>query len=479
MLYFLSIFYLLVSKSFWKTFVILFIGLSSSFSFANSNAQALTDFLETTKQLNLKLEKINQSQTNCDISKEPLQCNSASICSKLNSDGLYIYKNEKGQKQPSTAMVVASYNYSACAGGMKGFHEDDPFVYYEKFIDAKEAGGSKNLERNQKQFNQAMDQAEKKFAEVKLYFLKAMDNKKTANNVQQIENLKKRIQAVKFFKYSLADLFSQSISVDCEAPNAYYKSETNQVMICPQMLNSPDGTLFHLLAHELGHSMDSCNVAMDLQSGITYPKPMSGPPTSGPIISKGLSPEENPYNSAFQCLSSEKVISLPKQTKAEVSKMFETHIKNNPNESADMLSKMDWIIKNYDSYSNCNYISGGHEQEASADWLASEAVAEKLKTIQDSSIKKQFGFEATLSSGSMCPAMNEKALSTLHAAKGNLNCQNIAAHIDFIEQDNESFRETHPAPTERINNIILTNPEIQKALDCKGTPKSPYCGRDH
>ncbi|MFM6929606.1 MAG: hypothetical protein ACKOX6_14145 [Bdellovibrio sp.] len=448
-----------------------------SLSLANSNGQALVEFLETTKKLNLNLEKINKGQTNCDISAEPLQCNSASICSKLDNDGLYIYKNEKGQKQPNAAMVVASYNYSACGSGMRGFHDDDPFVYFEKFLDANEAGGQKNLERNQQQFNQAMAQAEKTFADVKVHFLKAMDNRKNSTNTAQIENLKKRIQSVKFFKYSLADITSQNIAVDCETPNAYYKTETNRVMICPQMLNNPDGTLFHLLAHELGHSMDSCNIAMDLQSGISYPAEMAGPPTSGPVISKGLSPQENPYGSAYQCLSSEKVISLPKQTKDEVARMFDTHLKNNPTETKEMLSKMEWVKENYDKYSDCNYISGGHEQEASADWLATEAVAEKLKTFQDSHAKKQFGFEATLGSGSMCPAMNEKALNTLRSAKGNLNCKNITDHIRYIEQHEEDFSESHPAPQERINNIILANPEMQKALDCKGKPQAPYCGR--
>jgi hypothetical protein len=450
----------------------------SPMSFANSNAQALIEFIETTKRLNLNLEKINKAQTNCDISPASLQCNSASICSQLNNEGLYIYKNEKGQKQPNTAMVVASYNYSACGSGMRGFLDDDPFVYFEKFLDANEAGGQKNLERNQRQFEQAMTQAEKTFGDVKVHFLKSLEKRRNSSNSAQIENLKKRIQSVKFFKYSLAEITSQNIAVDCEAPNAYYKSETNRVIICPQMLNNPDGTLFHLLAHELGHSMDSCNIAMDLRSGITYPAEMEGPPTSGPIISKGLSPQENPYGSAFQCLSTEKVISLPKQTKDEVNKMFDNHLRNNPTESANMMSKIEWIKENYDKYSDCNYISGGHEQEASADWLASEAVAEKLKTIQDSHLKKQFAFEATLGSGSMCPAMNEKALNTLRSAKGNLSCKNITDHMKYIEQHEEDFSETHPAPQERINNIILANPEMQKALECNGKPKAPYCGRD-
>lgn len=476
--YFYSKFSVLISKSFSTILLIVFFGTYSSLSSANSNAQALAEFLETTKKLNLNLEKINKAQTNCDTTKDTLQCNSSSICSKLNSDGLYIYKNEKGQKQPNSVMVVASYNYSACAGGMKSFHDEDPFIYYEKFIDVNEAGGQKNLERNQQQFTKAMDRAEKTFADVKIHFLKAMDNRKTSKNSAQMENLKRRIQSVKFFKYSIADITSQGIAVDCEAPNAYYKSGLNQVLICPQMLNNPEGTLFHLLAHELGHSMDSCNIAMDLQSGIAYPKAMAGPKTSGPIISKGLSPQENPYNSVYQCLSSDKVISLPKQTKDEVNKMFENHLKNNPNESSELLSKMDWVKNNYDKYSDCNYISGGHEQEASADWLATEAVSEKLKTIQDSSIKKQFGFEATLGNASMCPSVNQKALNTLKTAQGNLNCKNISDHIHFIEKNEDAFSDTHPAPDERVNNIILTHPEIQKALNCKGSPKAPYCGKE-
>ena len=94
--YFYSKFSVLISKSFSTILLIVFFGTYSSLSSANSNAQALAEFLETTKKLNLNLEKINKTQTNCDTTKDTLQCNSSSICSKLNSDGLYIYKNEKG-----------------------------------------------------------------------------------------------------------------------------------------------------------------------------------------------------------------------------------------------------------------------------------------------------------------------------------------------------------------------------------------------
>lgn len=447
---------------------------SKASEFANYD-QAYSEFLERTRQMSRELEKINSSSKNCDIVSLPLQCNSASICSHLESDGLYTYTDSEGRKAINASMYSAVYNYSFCGDGGVGQLDDNPFLLPDKFADERVAGSVQKLKENQNKLKKEFARLENIFTDAVSQVVKVLESRKTSENKNYIDSLIRRVKSIELNKYSADDIYNGSLMSTCEIPNAYYSPPTHQVTICPQYLSSPEGNLFFILAHEISHSIDACNANFDLgKSGINLPTELGNPRNSS-VVDKGVNKENNPFTSAFRCLASPNVIAVQNSSKSDVLKQYEKTIAENPDSASRITPGYYWTKKNFEKAEYCGFFGKGHTQEASADWFATEALAMKLKALPDSARKKEFAFGAAALTSDLCDAAVTKSLAVADKVKGSFACQSLTKNMQVIKEGAALGDKSHPTTKDRINKIILANPEVQKSLNCQGSAAASYC----
>lgn len=457
--------------------LLILVTVSSSVAAANS-AQAFIEFLETTKTLNQQIKIANGNLQNCDLDKEALECNSASLCKKLPTDSLYTYVDQKGYRNLNTPMIIGTYNYMNCGSGSVGVFDEDPFLYFEKLVHTESAGGSDKLAANQKRFAKEMNRVEAIFKDAKSNMVKALRIKENANNRAEIANLIRRVESISFYKYSLSELSDANLATSCEAPNAYYEPSFHRVIVCPQFLTATEGSIFKILAHEVAHSIDSCVLQFDLKNqGYQLPKEFGFSEYTGSTRSASISPKNNPLADNYQCLANSNISEIEPMTLPEVLEDYDAAMKIDPSQSERLTTEKAWIQKNFEQSKGCHFVTDGQEQEISSDWLASLAVAEKLKSLPDASTKKEFVFTAAISDPAMCPSVQQKAQQAAQNAKGSGQhpCRSLDAYLDYFAQNKHAKDNSHPTTVTRVNKILFAHPEVRKSLGCQGGPQSALC----
>lgn len=405
------------------------------------------------------LNKIQQAQTtlrgnfaetkNC-IFPNQASCDGGGYCAELekNSDSLYLYKNAQGKVLPNFPLLKFSENLESCFDVAPIEYTEDPLLNIEKLKTVKLAGSPEALIKNRQQWEKESDKIKPLVEETRQRILDLLESRKNGQNNAEIEKFKERIRLVNLASTNEVLVKSIVNTHDCELPNAIMDSATSTLFICPQLLRLPEPGIMMVLAHEMGHSIDPCNISGALYDNNvkkgSYPDIPSNKADiakAGKKISDGVGLPKNPFSTVIACLQSKKSIQVP---------LPET-------------------IAAFENERACKGVSGDQRmQEGFADWISSQVLKKKATEIKDAASAKQFAMESQLLFlGIGCPnisaRVNNRLLASIDQTQKSAlrdRCQKLGQ----LQQDHD-----HPITTSRIGRLFWAPKEMQKALNCKPT----------
>lgn len=419
----------------------------------------------------------------CDDVKGGGPCTFAAECQTLqkNKDSIYLYKNSEGKTIPNYALYMVYQSVSACIHtDSPDFLNHDPFMNPTMFADATAAGGAANLQKNQQSLYQEIARATAIFKDTQARIVQVLESRKNGQNNAQLDQLENRVKTIQLiFPPVTADL-SDLAAHGCEMPNAFYREESHQFWVCPQILNLPDASLQATMAHELGHSIDPCNSGQNLVKTATgYSVDFAK--SSGPTFVPRLTKNQNPMASVVQCLQQKSSVGAQTPSLAELQKLYQDRIyglngllKETFYESkrAVIQTAIDKekgtlaaITKDYDRYSVCGELTkNGDVQESFADWVSSSVLAAKVHQMADPAKARQFTFEsAGVFMSYDCPGAVAAQQSRVEAMmdQAGENCGMVFRDYDFLKD------RSHPDSAKRVSRIYLAQPDLDKALSCQ------------
>lgn len=235
---------------------------------SSSLARANESLINRIQVLSAELAKVNQADSKCNLDATSFLCDFESQCDQLKSSELYTYTDSNGYTIPNGPLVTVMSALDVCSNTKTiASQVKDPFLYLEQFYDEKAAGGAKQLNANKALLQKETKRAETIFKESMSKITKVLESRRNGQNSKSIDNLLARLKDLKFVvqspNTSKKDLFEQG----CEFANAAYQPFKHTVLMCPQMLNMPESTLFFTLAHEIGHAIGPCNSSYDYSQG--------------------------------------------------------------------------------------------------------------------------------------------------------------------------------------------------------------------
>lgn len=452
---------------------VLSLTLASGIAWAEESSQA--DVNEALRKIeNMKsLLKVSGSGGDHCVTPSSAACSFQSYCGKLGerAQEMYLYKDSQGKK-------VANFNYLNTLSSVenciqKKFPEplvQDPFLFPELLSE-----GDNNLSPADKKkmlalYKDELKRSEGLFAEAKTHIVKMLEGRRTKGNAKEIDQMIAQVRAVKMKSLPVPIEWEELAIQGCEAPNAYYSPGENTVTLCPQILNYPDGGLYSVIAHELGHSIDSCNVANHPEQG------------------KEIYPDSNPLKGVLSCLQSPQSIGvkipskddLEKRVKDERDALIEEMKEMGEAEGgeenftdgteamfADRLSEVNEF---YESQKHCaSFIGSGHMQEAFSDWVATQAVTARIKGMKESGKAKDFAFTAqSIFLGLDCENIRQVTMDRVKAAAGK-TCAALEDYESYVQEaSTDDTYSSHPEAHDRVNKIMMADPKMREALGCKG-----------
>jgi hypothetical protein len=206
-------------------------------------------------------------------------------------------------------------------------------------------------------------------------------------------------------------------------PNAYYDEEKNTFHYCNGMLlrSQSEFQIVALMAHELDHSLDPCNIAKGpSEFQFKYSSPQN--------VTK--SQEEFPFKNIISCLRSEKSV-------AAIGHTAGTTTSEQIREINASLPKMESVYCDKDQIG-----------ESFADWLSAEVLSEYMAKQHPDFSRNQMRIGYTNVWRSFC---------------------NLEKHTNVYD--------AHPSDDKRANKLMLVNPKIRQQMGCpaKLEPNSTYC----
>lgn len=468
-----------------QKFLSFVVGFSFTLQGLNTFAASASDkdILSQLEKIKTRLQTTAAASVSCAV--PPVEdCSFGNVCSKFDGKArdFYLYQNEEGRQIPNFQMIAYTAATDACLGkANKAPLVKDPFVYPGQLTDPAKAGSSPQLNKNYLRYEAEEARTKKIFTDAQERIVKLLDSRRNSENAESTDEMIARVTAVKFnFPKSNQEL-SDLAANGCEIPNAFYAPGTHEVTICPQMLNLPDATLFSVLSHELGHSIDPCqSVKPYSRSGdqITSENPFFSVYTYANqrknIIFKGIPPTQNPFKEVISCLQKENsigvVIPTLKQAQEKARKSLEDQMGGKdfitPAMAATFADQERSINLQYESFKACHELTGnGHMQEAFSDWIASQTLKQKISEIPETAKAQQYAFESqAIYIGSSCKNLNETAVAYLRPLVRR-KCPDLLDKMESADRRTDGS-ETHPATHARVNRIMMATPEIRKALGC-------------
>ncbi|QLY24918.1 hypothetical protein [Bdellovibrio sp. KM01] len=448
--------------------------------------------------------KVSAQQTQACTPPSPESCSFESYCGKLAERGseAYLYQDSEGYQIPNYSYLFFAEEAEICARNVHPPLIDDPFFYPEQFVDVEKAGGKENLQKNQQKLAKATDRMKSIYEDTKAHIISILNKRKTESNKAQIENMIERVKSVRV-KIGTPGPAEKMAAQGCETPNAAYNMQLHELMICPQVMNMPESSLFTVFGHELGHSFDPCAVAMDFtKTGAKFPNWMNKivASSTGPVAFKGMAAGENPFGSVISCLESPSSIHIKIPDKKELKKVINSQLSQldsfvdsgqdqedgEGNETvragigardatrAGLEDSLDNIDKYYDQFRGCPDISGSvFIEEAFADWVASQALGEKLESLPAAK-KSEYAFAAPgVFYSATCPALVAQSYAKAKAMAPK--CASLQKFSVAEKGEMGEFGLPHPEMAERVNRIYFAKPEIKKALSCQSGETGTEC----
>lgn len=437
----------------------------------NQNYQVLLNKIEKMRQA---LGQSAQRSGPC-TGKVSENCSFTEICKNFSGSEkeAYLYKDNKGHQLPNYPLLSTVSHAEACL--QKPFLKapiQDPFLYPEQFVNAGKAGGKRQLRRNRSKLEKETKRAQEIFKDAQEKTISMLHKKENASNSSQIKALIARVKSVRLETAELGDGEVTLSAAGCEMPNAFYQRESDKVILCPQVLNLPEGTLFQILSHELGHSIDPCTLAFSYSKNkmLGYTQNTSefffGANEKYEISLPAFSPQNLPIKNVISCLETNKDMDLEVPSQSVMIQNIKKEIALDP-ENPYLEARIEQVSKNYSQFKYCSAISGQEKiQEAFADWVSAEALNEKLSNQVNASQNKKVALEFHLfMAGIDCE--NLKKASSEWASDFKNNPQNKCIDIKTtLGVNSEVLKRTHPKSQDRVNQILLTKPENRKAMGC-------------
>lgn len=390
----------------------------------------------------------------------------------------------------------------------------DPFYDWAKLTDEKAAGSARALQENQKKLKDKSQDAYQLFVETREEMLLYLESKKTRKNADMIERAKEKVKTIRFNPPRLTETLGRV----CQSPNAFYSAENHSFTICPQMMNFPRFSLMETIAHEIAHSIDSCNLskAMMKKKGpsVVEDAPFEielktdAPPANYTLASYGeeLKPAnvvqnfmkyaDHPFSETLSCLKDPRSVGAVSLNQNDIKKQIESAMENlQKNHGSDTgnnaqvryLSHLKQNAEDFFSYAEgCSLEGKGSKnllrsqmQESFSDKIAAEIVARKLKGKSRQAAEKAI-LEVTMGYAAPCPndTDGEKALMKFAEKEG---CKNFYSNKSYSERIFTGLAIMDPAfdthaPTQvRIDRNLLAHPEVRKALSCPLDRGVKYC----
>jgi hypothetical protein len=421
----------------------------------------------------------------CDWSG-PVNCSYDFFCSKLrvSDNGFYLYHDKEGHQVPNFPLSLSLNAIEACLGNPlpKGVVAaiQDPFVYPELFSSTESAGGSRNLQKNTDSFVRQAARIKEIFEDSKKHVIQVLEKRRTPENSDQISNMITRVKTVALSPLKPGQSLSSLAASGCDMPNAYYRLDKHQVIACPQILNFPDATLFGIIAHELGHSIDPCATSFSYTRSSdgkyflneTAIERSGSEPASSALPS--IPTEQTPFNNIFSCLESRDSVGAKTPSREQILNFLDAALAKQPSDQR-LQKSQELIDSHYEQTKFCSFLTGSQMQEAAADWMGSQALAEKLSKIRAPEKAKSYAFESQLLIMSLsCPNVKQSNRNTLRDLQSKLTplCSRFKAIKQALLSDTEITGDPHPKAADRLNRIIYVKPEIQQALGCRADPKT-------
>lgn len=442
--------------------------------------------------------KISASGSQACETPNASNCTFESYCGQLagKTQDFYLYQDEDGRQIANEQMLFFVQVAETCA--RKPFPQaavEDPFVYPEQLTNADKAGGPEKLKKNLERYNKELKRVSGIFAETQARVIKVLESRKNKNNAAGINNMIKRIKMTTIKTPKLGDGISNLSAEGCESPNAFYQYEKTSLTVCPQLFNLPDAALFSAIAHELGHAIDPCAMALSYSKKgqdfePDFPEFMHGKGLNKRAEIAAFPPSKNPMASVIACLQQPSSIGVTIPSQKQLLSKIDQEENNLRKEVSERDEKAELsevvlanfedsrkIIKdNYETYKGCStFTDNGHLQEAWSDWVASQALADKVSDFQDSQKAKKYAFASQAFFFSReCENVAQASLEKVKA-----ETQSQCSYFNKVEEKLAERRSKggdedreHPAPSRRLNRLIYVQPEIQKALGCKGSSEN-------
>jgi hypothetical protein len=210
-------------------------------------------------------------------------------------------------------------------------------------------------------------------------------------------------------------------------PNAYYSPEANTFTYCNgfNILGDSEFAIVHTIAHELGHSIDPCNIARaPADLGFKY----------SPKKDRATHEKEYPIPNLISCLRSEKsVMAQPKPEAVPVGQLYP----GTPGVGMGMAPPQTSAAANKNESPFCE---GDQIGESFSDWLATEVLPDYIES-------------------------NYK-LTPEQYQIGYSNTFRATCDVSETETSQATAPDVHPDDDKRIDRIILVHPKVRAQMKC-------------
>ncbi|WP_340596172.1 hypothetical protein [Bdellovibrio sp. GT3] len=425
-----------------------------------SFAQSEPDYQALFKNLDKLRTEISQSEKSAVACEVPqvAKCDFGDYCQQLRSQSqnFYLYKNSAGKSVPNFFFIRLAKQVEGCLGKpLPEVDSQNPFVNPLK------------LDKTSAAYNSELKRVRSIFSDVQRRAVALLESRRMPENTAQIDQEIQRVKSVKMASPLFKDAFAME-KAGCTLPNASYQSDDNTIVVCPQLLNLPDSTLFSLLSHEISHSVDPCNAHKHI---------------AGTAVPAG----KNPMQDVVSCLAKSSSMGAKTVSEKDIIARItseETDLAKelgplSPEVKAEFKKRRLDVSGNFATHQHCRGFSGSADmQEGFADWMSSKLVAQKTAEFKDPQQAKEFAYESQLFiAGSECQNVKVAAINRVAAAVEK-DCPPFAEYKNMLLNPSEyqdSSTVPHPASSRRVNKILFAPTEIQKALGCKADSKTSVC----
>lgn len=404
---------------------------------------------------------------------------------------------------------------------------DGPFDEQSLLTTVAVAGTKEKVLAFQKQFQDSLDKTYDLFKETQDRIVKVLEARMNSSNAAEIKSMIERIRSVKM---NLPPVGAGSAFMGpCGAgPNAFYSPYNHSFTVCPEFLQMPAASIQTVIAHELGHAIDPCTASFTLSEAVGekhktegymgggffgaasiedyipftpklpaqresdlcsveegigrdyYRYTLKDPKLVPKAVDVGLT--QNPFASVIKCLESNESVHARMGDIDAIKKRFADKIKamekegavSNSAELVDLKKRFAALEKNWAEHRACGFVPAkdhkgtSQMQEAFADWVSGQVMAQKIKESPDDKKKNQLAFETVASFAVMNGCKDFQGEFSAQVLKLTKEAGCTPEQSDFAKDlaDMNAHSDVHPEDEDRVTRIFMANPEIQKSLGC-------------